>query len=79
MQQRQDLRDGLVKRAGQAGRPVGEIEEVRRWNQGILKCDMVAAGTLKSGDVPRVFDAPVTRRQHEAPDQGLATAERISP
>ena len=69
MQQRKELRHGLIERSRQARHAAREIEEIRRRDDRVLERDVMAPGSLEPRDVPGVLDLPVARRQEEAADQ----------
>jgi hypothetical protein len=67
--QRKEWQHGLIERSREARYAVREIEEIRRRDNLVPECDVMAPSTLEPYDVPSILDLPVARRQEEAPDQ----------
>src|SRR4051794_27568583 len=59
VQQRKQLRHGLIERSREARRAVLEVEEICCRGEDVVQDDMMTAAALEAGNVPGVLDLPV--------------------
>lgn len=74
MQQREEVLQGLIERARQAGCTPRKVEEVGCRDELVLEPHVMAPRAPETRGVPAVLDLPLLGRQQNAPNQRRLTA-----